>query len=110
MAVIDSYVSDTKCTIPGSCVDSQAINGGTGTNAQGPIKIVNDFLESAGESFIFGGGAATIVPADIEIRRNHSFKPMIWRAQDPSYFGHLFTVKNLGEIKNGARVLVEGNI
>jgi hypothetical protein len=54
MAVIDSYIYDTHCIT--NCTDSQAISGGNGDNAQGPIKIVNNFMESSGECFIFGGG------------------------------------------------------
>ena len=40
----------------------------------GPFKIVNNFLEASGENILLGGGAATVTPADIEIRHNHMFR------------------------------------
>jgi hypothetical protein len=115
VAVVDSYFSDFHCVArTGACVDSQAIAGGLGTTEMGPYKIVNNFLEAAGESIIFGGGAATTSPTDIEIRRNHMFKPMIWRQGTPGFVGGAsgqpFIVKNLFELKNAQRVLLEGNI
>lgn len=105
-AVIDSYLADFK--EQGS--DSQAL---LGWNGPGPFKIVNNFLEGAGENVMFGGATTTIpnvVPSDIEIRGNHFFKPLSWRPGDPSYAGTPWTVKNLFELKNAARVLVDGNI
>jgi hypothetical protein len=80
----------------------------------GPFKIVNNFLEAAGETIIFGGGRATATPTDIEIRRNHMFKPMTWMKGQPGFVGGVdgspFIVKNLFELKNAQRVLLEGNI
>ena len=105
-AIIDSYISD--CHEAGN--DSQAIGG---WNAAGPFKIVNNYLEGAGENFILGGGdpaVPNLVPSDIEFRRNHCFKPLSWRIGDPSYAGTPWTVKNLLELKNAQRVLIDGNI
>ena len=52
------------------------------------------------------GGAdpliAGLIPSDIEVRRNHFFKPTNWKGR--------WLVKNLFEIKNAQRVLVEGNV
>ena len=114
-AVIDSYLSDFHCVAKtGGCVDSQAIAGGAGDDPMGPFKIVDDFLEAAAESVELGGGAATATPTDIEIRRNHLFKPMIWMRGQPGFVGGVdgnpFIVKNLFELKNAQRVLFEGNI
>lgn len=114
-AVVDSYLSDFHCIAKtGTCVDSQAIAGGHGDDPMGPFKIVNNFLEAAGENIIFGGGEGTATPADIEIRRNHMFKPMTWLKGQPGFVGGVdgspFIVKNLFEIKNAQRVLLEGNI
>lgn len=114
-AVVDSYFSDFHCIAKtGSCVDSQAIAGGQGDDPMGPFKIVNNFLEAAGENIIFGGGRGTATPADIEIRRNHMFKPLAWMKGQPGFVGGAdgspFIVKNLFEIKNAQRVLLEGNI
>jgi hypothetical protein len=114
-AVIDSFLSDFHCVaITGSCGDSQAIAGGLGNRAMGPYKIVNNYLEAAGENILFGGGAATRTPEDIEIRHNYFFKPLTWMRTTPHFVGgrdgHPFIVKNHLEFKNAARVLVEGNV
>ena len=91
VAVVDSYFSDFHCiSKTGTCVDSQAIAGGLGKGEMGPYKIVNNFLEGAGENIIFGGGPATAVPADIEIRRNHLFKPLTWKPGSESFVGGAF--------------------
>jgi len=115
VAVVDSFFSDFHCiALTGACGDSQAIAGGLGPNPMGPYKIVNNFLEAAGENVLFGGGAADKNPEDIEIRRNYFFKPMTWMRGQPGYVGgrdgHPFIVKNHFELKNGVRVLFEGNV
>jgi len=109
-AVVDSFFSDFHCiAITGACGDAQAILGGLGTLAMGPFKIDNNFLEASGQSIMFGGGAAAQTPADIEIRGNYLFKPLIWNPHDPTFFGTTFIVKNGFEFKNAERVLFEGN-
>ena len=110
VAVQDSYISDFHCATNGSCTDSQAVGGGNGSLPMGPYKIVNNFLEAAGENIIFGGGAATQTPADIEIRRNHFFKPLSWMQGSPTFSGMVAIVKNHLELKNAQRVLVDSNI
>ena len=114
-AVVDSFITDLHCvSITGTCTDAQAISGGVGNTPMGPYKIVNNFLEASAENILFGGAAATLAPADIEIRRNHLFKPLIWMKGQPGYIGgtngNPFSVKNLFELKNGQRVLFEANI
>jgi hypothetical protein len=114
-SVIDSYFTDFHCiSITGSCTDSQTINGGLGDNPMGPYKIVDNFLEAAGENILFGGGAATASPADIEISRNHMFKPLTWMKGQSGYVGgsngNPFGVKNHLELKNAQRVLADSNI
>jgi hypothetical protein len=114
-AVVDSYFSDFHCVAKtGACGDSQAVAGGVGDLAQGPYKIVNNFLEAAGECILLGGDEATTTPTDIEIRHNHMFKPMNWMQGQPGFVGGVdgnpFIVKNLFELKNAQRVLLEGNI
>ena len=99
IAVIDSYISDFKDTAS----DSQAV---AGWNGSGPFKIVNNYLEAAGDNVLFGGADPQIsglVPSDIEVRGNHFFKPVSW-------MGSAWQVKNLLELKNARRVLVDGNI
>jgi hypothetical protein len=115
VAVVDSFFSDFHCIAKtGSCGDTQAIAGGIGDGPMGPYKIVNNFLEAAGENIIFGGGIGTATSQDIEIRHNHMFKPLAWMKGQPGYAGgkdgNPFIVKNLFELKNAQRVLLEGNI
>src|SRR2546426_699810 len=105
-AVIDSYLSDFHSTVQ----DAQAI---ISWNTPGPIKIVNNYLEGSGENVIFGGAdpsSPDFIPSDIEIRRNYFFKPLSWRVGDPSYAGIHWVVKNLLELKNAQRVLIDGNL
>jgi hypothetical protein len=115
VAVVDSFFSDFHCvSITGSCGDAQTMATGLGDLPMGPYKIVDNFLEAAGENLIFGGGAATQTPEDIEIRQNHFYKPLIWMRGQPGYVGgangNPFIVKNHLEFKNGIRVLFEGNV
>jgi hypothetical protein len=105
-AVIDSTVSDFHEVGR----DAQAI---AGWNGAGPFKIANNELDASGENVMFGGAdpaIAKLIPSDIEIRHNHFFKPLSWRVGDPSYGGIHWTVKNLFELKNARRVLVDGNV
>jgi hypothetical protein len=71
-------------------------------------------LEAAGQSVLFGGGAATTTPYDMEVRRNHLFKPMTWLKGQPGFVGgphgNPFIVKNHFELKNGGRVLYGSNV
>jgi hypothetical protein len=115
VAIVDSFFSDFHCiAMSGACTDAQAINGGGGNIPGGPYKIVNNFLEASGENILFGGSAATATPADIEIRHNYLFKPLIWKPGQPGFVGGLsgqpFIVKNHFELKNAQRVLFEGNV
>ena len=105
-AVVDSYLADFK----EAGADSQAI---AGWNGAGPFRIENNYLEGAGENVMFGGADPTVpqlVPADIEVLRNHMAKPLRWKAGDKAYEGTQWSVKNLFELKNARRVLVEGNV
>ena len=116
IAVVNSWMYDTYCM--GTCTDSQVYVAGTGTAQDGPHKLYNNLLATGGESWIFGGGgnypAATPVSRDIEIRSNHSFKPLTWMlpvgGDDGSSNGVHPINKNHGEFKNGERILLEGNV
>jgi hypothetical protein len=114
-AVVDSYINDLHCTTKtGACTDAVAVGGGNGFNPMGPYKIVGNFLESSGENILFGGAGSNTTPSDIEIRRNHFFKPMIWMPGAPGYItgnsSNPVIVKNHFELKNAQRVLLEANI
>jgi len=98
VAVVDSYISDFQ----ERGADSQGL---WAYNTTVPLRIVDDYIEAAGENVMFGGkdsSTAALVPADIEIRNNYFFKPL-------SLIGSSFTVKNLLELKAAQRVLVTGN-
>ncbi len=88
-AIIDSYISN----IHENGFDSQAI---CGWNGPGPFKIVNNYLEAAGENVMFGGADPSIVnliPSDIEFRLNHIYKPVSWKIGHPSYAGRRWTIQ-----------------
>ncbi|HYE07846.1 MAG TPA: hypothetical protein VEL07_20180 [Planctomycetota bacterium] len=104
-AVVDSRIDDCHATI----FESHCIGG---YNGPGPFKIVNNHLGGATIEVLFGGAVPALpdcVPSDIEFRRNTCAKPMSWRPGDPSYAGTPWYVKNLFELKNAQRVLIEGN-
>ena len=115
LAIVDSYFSDFHCTYdnPG-CAEAHAISGGTGNNQDGPYEIRNNFLEASDEAILIGGGAATTTPTDITIHYNHFFKPWQWLKGNSPYQGGQsnkpFGVRNHLELKNAARVLIEGNL
>jgi PKD repeat protein len=105
-AVIDSYIAN----IHGIGFDTQAI---AGWNGPGPLKIVNNYLEGAGENVMFGGADPRIhglVVSDIEFKRNLLSKPLSWNPREPTYAGIHWSVKNIFELKNARRVLIDGNI
>jgi hypothetical protein len=115
IAVINSYINGLNCVaVAGRCSDATALGGGRGKETVHTIKVYNNFLESAGENILFGGGASTTNPTDIEIRRNHLFRPMLWKEGEPGYVptasGHPYIVKNNFELKSAVRVLFEANL
>ncbi len=105
-AVIDSYIAN----IHGVGFDTQAL---AAWNTPGPLKVVNNYLEGAGENVLFGGVDPAIfglVVSDIEFKRNHLAKPLSWNPLEPGYGGTHWSVKNIFELKNAQRVLIDGNI
>jgi hypothetical protein len=115
IAVINSYISGLNCIArTGKCTDATGIGGGGGDEPISALKIYNNFVEAAGENVMFGGSGATIVPTDIEIRRNHLFRPMLWKEGEPGYApnasGNPYIVKNNFELKNAMRLLFEANL
>lgn len=115
VAVVDSFFTDLHCVArSGACTESTAVGGGLGEETMGPYKIANNFLEAAGENVYFGGGHATVAPQDIEVLHNYMYKPMTWMKGQPGFVGgsdgNAFIVKNLFELKNAQRVLLEGNV
>lgn len=71
----------------------------------GPIEIINNYLEGAAENILFGGGSSylKLTPADCLVRDNHLNKPLEWINED-------WVVKNFFEIKDGVRIKIENNL
>jgi hypothetical protein len=100
VAITNSYISG----IAAVGQDSQAI---AGWNGLGDYLIENNFLEAAGENILFGGADPSILeltPNDITIRRNTISKPLAWKQP-----GNQWQIKNLLELKNARRVVIEDN-
>lgn len=104
--VTNSYISD----IHWIGAEAQAIGS---WNGPGPSKIINSYLEAAGENVMFGGadsGSAELMPAGLEMRLNHLFKPLSWKVGHPTYAGKHWTVKNIAEWKAMAGAVIEANV
>jgi len=100
LAVIDSYIGN----IGQATGDDTAIGN---CNGNGPLKVVNTYLEATGMATIFGGCDPALIgsyPQDIEFRNNVYTKRLVWKT---TALGH---VKNLLEFKTGARALITGNL
>jgi hypothetical protein len=98
VAVVDSYVSGFQDT-----TDAQGL---WAYNTTGPLKIVDNYIEAAGENVLFGGAdskAASLLPADIQISNNYFFKPLSLLSTPA------ITTKNLLEFKAATRVVASGN-
>lgn len=77
--ILNSHISDFHSDYQ----DSQAIMG---WNGPGPFKIINNRIEGAAENIMFGGATPAIyglVPSNVEIRRNHLYKPRAWKPGEP---------------------------
>ena len=96
--ITNSYFSDFKRLGE----ESQAICMWAG---DGPIEIVNNYLEAAAESILFGGAVSTlgVVPSNAIVRDNWMNKPVEWRNTK-------WVVKNFLEIKSGTHIKIENNL
>jgi hypothetical protein len=97
--IANSYFADFK--LVGQ--DAQAI---ASWNGPGPYAIENNYLEAAGQNVLFGGADPAILgltASNIAIRGNHVSKPTAWRSER-------WQVKNLLELKNAQRVVIEDNL
>jgi uncharacterized protein (TIGR03437 family) len=104
--VTNSYISDIHMV----GIEAQGI---AGWNGPGPIRIINNYIEASTQNILFGGAdsaSESLMPQDLEIRRNHLFKPLSWKVEDPSYAGKHWTVKNILEFKAVKRAVVDGNV
>jgi hypothetical protein len=100
-ALINSYIDNIHNTN-----DCQACNL---QNSPGPFLIENNYLEAATENIMAGGGGSYgpgYIPSDITIRYNLIAKPKT-KIQAAGWNGQC---KNLFELKEGHRVLIEHNM
>lgn len=96
--VINSHFSDFKR----EGEESQAIAVWA---ADGPIEIVNNYLDAAAESILFGGATSHLglIPGNAIVRDNWLNKPLEWRNTK-------WVVKNFLEIKSGQNIKIENNL
>jgi len=96
--IVNSYISDIKRKGD----ESQGIAVWA---TDGPVEIVNNYIEAAAENILFGGAGSflKLVPTDCVVDSNHLSKPLEWKSAD-------WVVKNLFEIKNGRRIKVTNNL
>lgn len=96
--IVNSYIADIKKDDE----ESSAI-GVWATD--GPVEIINNYLEAAGENILFGGSpnAMKLVATQCVIRGNHLNKPIEWK-------GTKWNVKNFLEIKSGRLIKIENNL
>lgn len=71
----------------------------------GPVEIVNNYLEAAAENILFGGAESflQLTLMDSVVKGNHLNKPLKWREEG-------WVVKNILEIKHGRRIKVTDNL
>jgi hypothetical protein len=96
-AVVDATLDDCHSNYS----DSQGILGLNGT---GPYRIENNTINAGHQAFMFGGGDPAIsglIPSDIVVRGNLVGRPKSWQG--------VWKVKTTIELKQGNRVLIEGN-
>ncbi len=98
MKIVNSYFADFKR----EGEESQAIAVWA---TDGHIEIVNNYLEAAAESILFGGAENRmgLVAGDCLIKNNWLNKPIEWRKER-------WVVKNFFEIKSGRRIKFENNL
>ncbi|MBK9153726.1 MAG: hypothetical protein IPM25_05850 [Chloracidobacterium sp.] len=96
--IVDSYISDIKR-------EGDESQGVAVWATDGPVEIVNNYIEAAAENILFGGAGSflKLVPTDCLVDSNHLSKPIAWKGAD-------WVVKNLFEIKNGRRIKVTNNL
>lgn len=96
--VANSYFSDFKR----EGEESQAIAVWA---ADGPLEIINNYLEAGAESILFGGAESRLglIPGNAIVRDNWLNKPLEWR-------GTKWVVKNFLEVKSGKNIKIEYNL
>lgn len=105
-AVLDSYIVGAFHGT--SNPDSQAIYNLYG---MGPFKIINNSLSGASQSILSGGSAVPVAGMglqNMEFRRNDCWKNTALK--NTLQGGVTYNVKQIFEMKNSRKILVEGNV
>lgn len=103
IAIVDSYCDE----IHANGNDSQCF---ASWNGAGPYLIQNSFIQAGAENIMFGGAdpsIASLVPSDITIVGNLIQKNLAWEGEAAPFN---WVIKNLFELKNAQRVLLDGNV
>jgi hypothetical protein len=117
-------INCSSCAISNSYFDGIIRSGATNVaaeghvisvaNSPGPLAFVHNWMEGSSSSIFFGGNNTPTIPgivsaSDVEIRRNRFTYPKSWLGiAVPT--GASMVRKNAFEVKNGVRILVDGNI
>lgn len=89
-------------------------------NGSGPFTVTNNYLSAMGQCFMSGGqdpAITNLVPSDFTFQDNRFAGPIeknqyhtVSDAYGPAYDGRNYNFKNIFELKNARRVLVEHNL
>lgn len=105
LAVVNSRIGEIHQPLPrGGCPAGREAQGLTIVNGPGPYKIDNNYVSASTEGMLVGGqdpANESMMPSDIQISRNHFYKPLAWK--------NAFMTKTGFAMKSGARVQVYGN-
>jgi hypothetical protein len=101
--IIDSCIENIHSVNEGDC---QAF---VTWNSSGKLAVINTYLEASSECIVAGGANNWILEqTDVEFRWIRLGKPLKWYANDPSYIGFQWEIKNHLEVKHAHRLLIEG--
>lgn len=102
-----SNVTISHCNVSGFYRNGQEVQAISSWNTNGPLTVTDCFIEGAGENVLFGGSEIRIpnaIPSDVYFARCTFYKRPSWRPPNSA------TVKNIFEVKNGQRFLLEDNV
>ncbi len=108
-----SNVRITRCWITDIWTTGQECQALWTCNGPGPFLIEDNWLSAMGEVFMTGGAdpaISNLIPSDFTIRYNTFSVPLTKNQNNALYDGVDYVMKNIFELKNARRVLVEFNL
>jgi len=76
VGIVNSYIGGLNCIAgTGKCTDATAIGGAHSDAPFGTSRSINNFLESAGENILFGGGPSENSPPILKSAATTCFVP-----------------------------------